>query len=76
MTLPGVVVLKKPPTKSMVIYCEAYSFLSEEVNSENTQLLKMVDIIFEHLKNRGIHAIDRGGDRGVLYKNYGERLKK
>ena len=30
----------------------------------------MIDLIFEHTGDRGIHAIDRGGDRGVLYKKY------
>ena len=58
-------------SKNMIpLYCEAYSFLSQDVKSENTQLLKMMDILFKHLEERGIHAIDRGGDRGVLYKKY------
>jgi hypothetical protein len=52
------------------LYCEAYSFLSQDVKSENTQLLKMMDILFKYLEERGIHAIDRGGDRGHLYKKY------
>ena len=56
--------------KVIPLYCEAYSFLAEGVKSENSQLLKMIDMIFEHTGDRGIHAIDRGGDRGVLYKKY------
>jgi hypothetical protein len=56
--------------KVIPLYCEACSFLSEDVKSENAQLLKMMDLLFEHLGDRGIHAIDRGGDRGVLYKKY------
>jgi hypothetical protein len=52
------------------LYCEAYSFLAEDVKSENSQILKMIDTLFKHLEDRGIHAIDRGGDRGVLYKKY------
>ena len=56
--------------KVIPLYCEAYSFLAEGVKSENSQLLKMIDTIFEHTGDRGIHAIDRGGDRGVLYKKY------
>jgi hypothetical protein len=52
------------------LYCEAYSFLAEGVKSENSKLLKLIDLIFEQLQERGIHAMDRGGDRGVLYKKY------
>ncbi len=52
------------------LYCEAYSLLAEGVKSENTQLLKLIDAIFRHVQERGIHAMDRGGDRGVLYKKY------
>jgi len=64
--------------KVIPLYCEAYSFLAEGVKSENSQLLKMIDLIFEHTGDRGIHAIDRGGDRGVLYKKYlgGEKPKR
>ena len=59
------------------LYCEAYSFLAEGVKSENSKLLKLIDLIFEQLQDRGIHAMDRGGDRGVLYKKYlGEKKPK
>jgi len=59
------------------LYCEAYSFLSGDVKSENSQLLKLIDTLFRHLQERGIHAMDRGGDRGVLYKKYlGEKKPK
>ncbi len=56
--------------KVIPLYCEVYSFLAEDVNSENTQILKLIETIFRHLEGRGIHAMDRGGDRGVLYKKY------
>jgi len=52
------------------LYCEAYSFLAQDVQSENSQIFKVIDKIFEHLGDRGIHAIDRGGDRGVIYGKY------
>jgi hypothetical protein len=60
------------------LYCEAYSLLSVEVKSENSQIFKAIDKIFEHLGERGIHAIDRGGDRGVIYKKYlgGQRVQR
>ena len=56
--------------KVIPLYCEAYSFLAEGVKSENSKLLKLIDLIFRQLQDRGIHAMDRGGDRGVLYKKY------
>jgi hypothetical protein len=56
--------------KVIPLYCEAYSLLADDVKSENSQLLKLIDTIFKHLEDRGIHAMDRGGDRGVLYKKY------
>ena len=56
--------------KVIPLYCEAYSILAEDVKSENSQLLKLIDLIFTYLKDHGIHAIDRGGDRGVLYQKY------
>jgi hypothetical protein len=52
------------------LYFEAYSSLAEDFKSENAQLIKLMDMLFEHLGDRGIHAIDRGGDRGVLYKKH------
>ena len=60
------------------IRCEAYSFLAEDVKSENSQIFKAVDKIFEHLGERGIHAMDRGGDRGVIYGKYlgGEKPRR
>ena len=57
------------------LYCEAYSLLSEDARSENSQILKAIDTIFKHIGDKGIHAIDRGGDRGVIYKKYLEREK-
>ena len=56
--------------KVIPLYWEAYSFLSEDVKSENAQILRMIDLLFEHLEDRGIHAMDRGGDWGVLFKRY------
>jgi hypothetical protein len=52
------------------LYCEAYSSLAEDFKSENAQLLKLIDTLFRHLGDRGIHAHDRGGDRGVIYEKY------
>jgi hypothetical protein len=61
-------------SKSVIpLYCEAYSYSAEDFKSENAQILKVIDAVFEHLGDRGIHAHDRGGDRGVIYAKYLER---
>jgi len=60
-------------TRVIPLYCEAYSYESKEVRSENSELLKAIDLVRRHTGDKGIHAIDRGGDRGVIYKHY---LKK
>ena len=60
-------------TRIIPLYCEAYSYESEEVRSENSELLKAVDLVRRYTGDKGIHAIDRGGDRGVIYKYYLKR---
>ena len=32
--------------------------------------MKLIDTLFKHLEDRGIHAHDRGGNRGVIYEKY------
>jgi hypothetical protein len=59
--------------KVIPLYCEAYSHLAEDIKSENTQILKAIDMIFNHIGTKGIHAIDRGGDRGCIYEKYLKR---
>lgn len=50
------------------LYCEAYAY--DAVKSENTELLRAIRTVESHIGNKGIHAMDRGGDRGVIYKHY------
>jgi len=57
------------------LYCEAYSHLAKDVKSENEQIYKVIDTIFKHLGDRGIHAMDRGGDRGFIYEKYLKRRR-
>jgi len=57
------------------LYCEAYSHSAYDVKSENDQIFKAIDTIFKHIGARGIHAIDRGGDRGVIFEKYLKRDK-
>jgi len=52
------------------LYCEAYSQKSPDFKSENTQLLKAIDCISKYLGDKGIIAIDRGGDRTILFYKF------
>lgn len=61
--------------KVIPLYCEAYSLSAYDAKSENYQILKMIEMIFKHIGNKGIHAIDRGGDRGIIYERYLNRDK-
>lgn len=48
------------------LYGELYSQNAEHFLSENRQILKAIDAVLLQIGNRGIWAIDRGGDRGRL----------
>ncbi len=57
--------------KSVIpLYCEAYSQDAKDFKSENNQLNKAIDTISRYIGNRGIWAIDRGGDRGIIYDKF------
>lgn len=51
------------------LYCEAYSHSSPDVKSDNSQIFKAIDAIYKHVGDKGIHAIDRGGDRESFLTN-------
>jgi len=58
------------------LYAELYSQEAIGFLSENAQILDVVDRVTEGTGTRGIWAIDRGGDRGVLLKGMlGRQLK-
>jgi len=61
--------------KVIPLYCEAYSHAAYDVKSENDQIIKMINLIVKHIGGRGIHAIDRGGDRGIIHERYLGREK-
>ncbi len=50
------------------LYGELYSQEATGFLSENSQILGVIDRVTEGTGTRGIWAIDRGGDRGVLLK--------
>ena len=62
--------------KVIPLYLEAYSQDAGGFISENDQLFKVIDTISTHVGNKGIYAIDRGGDRGKLYDKFLEKEKR
>jgi hypothetical protein len=62
-------------TRVIPLYCKAYSYEAADVKSENSELLKSIETVRGHIGDKGIHAIDRGGDRGTIYKYYFTKAK-
>ena len=62
--------------KVIPLYLEAYSQDAGGFISENDQLFKVIDMISAHVGNKGIYAIDRGGDRGKLYDKFLEKERR
>ena len=55
------------------LYWELYSQDAGDFRSENRQILNAVDRVMEGVGQKGIWAIDRGGDRLRLFKGFFER---
>lgn len=62
--------------KVIPLYLEAYSQEAQSFMSENHQLFTVIDMVSLHVGNKGIYAIDRGGDRGKLYDKFLEKGKE
>ncbi len=62
--------------KVIPLYLEAYSQEAKGFLSENDQLFKVIDTVGATMGNKGIYAIDRGGDRGRLYEKFLEKGKE
>jgi len=58
------------------LYHELYSQNSPDFISENKEILKAVEKVSKHVKERGIWTIDRGGDRGRVFKHLLENNKR
>lgn len=58
------------------LYLETYSQEAQDFMSENHQLFTVIDTVSLHVGNKGIYAIDRGGDRGKLYNKFLEKGKE
>jgi hypothetical protein len=50
------------------LYSELYSQAAPDFVSENDEILKAIGLVSSAVDGRGIWVIDRGGDRGELYK--------
>jgi hypothetical protein len=50
------------------LYSELYSQEARDFVSENDEILKAIRLVSTAVERRGIWVIDRGGDRGLLYK--------
>jgi len=50
------------------LYGELYSQQARGFRSENSQILGAVDRVKEGVEDRGIWAMDRGADRGILFQ--------
>jgi len=55
---------------------ELYSSESGDFVSENSVIKDFISEIHARTKGKGIHVIDRGGDRGILLKHYFELNQK
>lgn len=55
------------------LYGELYSQEAEGFRSENRQILNAMDRVMEGIGQKGVWAIDRGGDRSRLFKGLFER---
>lgn len=62
--------------KVIPLFLEAYSQEAKDFKSENDQLFKVIEMVGAHLGNKGVYAIDRGGDRGKLYEKFLEKKKE
>lgn len=52
------------------LYSELYSQEAKDFESENEQILKAIRTVNEQAKGKGIWAIDRGGDRRILVREF------
>jgi hypothetical protein len=58
------------------LYHELYSQNSPEFISENQEIMNAIGRVGDHVEGRGIWVIDRGGDRGKLFKYLLENKKR
>lgn len=57
------------------LYLECYSQEAKDFQSENAQIFKAVEGVKKHVGRKGIWAIDRGGDRKVIFDKFLDKEK-
>ena len=62
--------------KVIPLYGELYSQEADDFKSENAMILKTIDVVRDKVGNRGIWALDRGGDRKRIYEGLLSRKSK
>ena len=50
------------------LYGRLYSHIAPDFKSENTEIIRALDMVSSHTEKRGIWVVDRGGDRRKLYE--------
>jgi len=50
------------------LYGELYSQRADDFQSENKQILAAIDLVREVIGKKGIWTLDRGADRGIIFK--------
>ncbi|TET29149.1 hypothetical protein E3J68_02235 [Candidatus Aerophobetes bacterium] len=50
------------------LYGELHSQRADGFQSENKQILTAIDLVREVIGKKGIWSLDRGGDRGIIFK--------
>jgi len=64
----GVALACEPASRKVIpLLQQLWSAEAPDFQSENTQLLQMIDTIATATERRGIYVLDRGGDRSRLY---------
>ncbi len=52
------------------LYNTAYSQEADDFKNANAEIIKTIDTVSVHTKNRGIWTIDRGGDNALFFKKF------
>ena len=58
------------------MYNEAFSHKAKGFESMNKQIIKSIDTVSKYVENRGIWAIDRGGDNILFFKKFLKEEKR
>ncbi|OGL43109.1 MAG: hypothetical protein A2161_15505 [Candidatus Schekmanbacteria bacterium RBG_13_48_7] len=58
------------------LYCEAYSQKAKDFKSVHNQRFKLIEKVSEHIGDKGIWAMDRGGDNNKLFYKFLDNKKR